>query len=74
MVISSQYISVPTAYAAFPYDIAEREPRELASLSINITQYTLFNDGGHFPAFEMPKELSNDVVKFAKTVIPNVVP
>ncbi|KAH7730307.1 Protein W01A11.1 [Aphelenchoides avenae] len=71
--LSRQYISVPTAYAAFPYDIAERVPRELASLSINITQYTLFNDGGHFAAFEMPKELSNDVIKFAKTVVPNVV-
>ncbi|KAH7718332.1 Protein W01A11.1 [Aphelenchoides avenae] len=67
--LGEQYVTVPTAYAAFPHDVAERLPRELAARGHNITQYTLFKDGGHFAAFEAPEELSNDVLRFAKSVV-----
>jgi hypothetical protein len=33
-------------------------------LAFNLTQMTIFPDGGHFAAFELPKELAKDVVKF----------
>ncbi|KAH7718331.1 Protein W01A11.1 [Aphelenchoides avenae] len=68
--LEEQYVTVPIAYAAFPHELADRPPRELAARGYNITRYTHFVDGGHFAAFEAPKELSNDVLKFAKAVVP----
>ena len=59
-------MTVPTAYAAFPYDLGGRQPIELSRQQYNITQYSLFDDGGHFAAFESPKVLAEDIFKFAK--------
>ncbi|CAK5022623.1 unnamed protein product [Meloidogyne enterolobii] len=63
-IFNSKYINIPTAYAAFPYDIGEVTPKELIQLNYNLTQMTIFTDGGHFAAFEMPKELANDILNF----------
>lgn len=60
----SSYVAVPTAYAAFPYDMGGVQPRELIQLNYNMTQMTIFPDGGHFAALEMPRELAGDVLKF----------
>nr|CAD2200368.1 unnamed protein product [Meloidogyne enterolobii] len=63
-IFNSKYVNIPTAYAAFPYDIGEVTPKELIQLNYNLTQMTIFTDGGHFAAFEMPKELANDILNF----------
>ena len=63
------FIGVPTAYAAFPYDLAKPVPRELMQLGMNLTQMTMYEDGGHFAAMEQPKVLAMDVLRFAKTLI-----
>jgi len=61
-----KYVATPTGYAALPHDIGERQPVEIVSEMFNVSQYTLFSDGGHFAAFEMPKELAKDIFDFAK--------
>ncbi|KAL3082866.1 hypothetical protein niasHS_010668 [Heterodera schachtii] len=61
-----KYVAVPTAYAAFPYDLGGVLPREMVSRQYNLTQMTLFEDGGHFAAFECPKELGEDIIRFAQ--------
>jgi len=63
-IFNSKYVNIPTAYAAFPYDIGGATPKELIQLNYNLTQMTIFSDGGHFAAFEMPKELANDILNF----------
>lgn len=66
-----KYVHVPTAYAAFRYDIwpNQRTPIELARLGYNITQYNLFPDCGHFAALECPQELSADILNFANRIV-----
>lgn len=34
----------------------------------NLTSYTEMKSGGHFAAFEEPKLLVDDIIKFAKTI------
>ncbi|KAL7073676.1 hypothetical protein ACQ4LE_007374 [Meloidogyne hapla] len=64
-IFNSKYINIPTGYAAFPYDLGGITPKELIQLNYNIKQMTIFSDGGHFAAFEMPKELAKDILNFA---------
>ncbi|KAI3422395.1 hypothetical protein GPALN_012913 [Globodera pallida] len=59
-----KYVRVPTAYAAFPHDLGGVQPRELVSRQFNLSQMTIFEDGGHFAALENPKELAEDIVRF----------
>ncbi|KAF7637346.1 Epoxide hydrolase [Meloidogyne graminicola] len=66
--LSSKYVPIPTGYAAFPHDLGEVAPKELMKLNYNLTHMTIFRDGGHFAALEMPKELANDIFNFAKTI------
>lgn len=55
---TKKYVSVPTGYAAFPHDLGERVPPEIFSLHYNTTLYTLMDKGGHFAAFQRPKDLA----------------
>lgn len=64
--MSSKYISVPTGYSAFANDLITPAPLEIAKQTYNITHFSMMNDGGHFAAFEMPKQLARDVFVFAK--------
>uniref|UniRef100_A0A0N4ZTA9 Epoxide hydrolase n=1 Tax=Parastrongyloides trichosuri TaxID=131310 RepID=A0A0N4ZTA9_PARTI len=68
MELTKRYVSVPTGYAAFPNDLADRTPYEIFALHYNVTSYTLMDDGGHFAAFQKPELLAKDVFKFIKTV------
>ncbi|CEF62958.1 Epoxide hydrolase 1 [Strongyloides ratti] len=65
---SKVYVSIPTGYASFPNDLGIRTPLEIFSLHYNTTHFTLMEDGGHFAAFQKPKELAYDIFKFVKTV------
>ncbi|KAI1696849.1 alpha/beta hydrolase fold domain-containing protein [Ditylenchus destructor] len=65
--LANQYMSVPCAYAGFKHDI--RQPVELLRHSMNVTHYTLFNDGGHFAALEAPRQLATDVFQFVQKVV-----
>jgi len=68
MAFADQYIEVPFAYAGFPHDLLGLVPIEILREGANVTHYALMKDGGHFAAFEAPKELSADVFKFAKVL------
>uniref|UniRef100_A0A915Q4U7 Epoxide hydrolase n=1 Tax=Setaria digitata TaxID=48799 RepID=A0A915Q4U7_9BILA len=63
----SPYITVPTGYAAFPEDLA-KQPEEIMRIMYNLTSYTEIKAGGHFAAFEEPKLLASDIIKFVKTI------
>lgn len=56
-------IRVPTGFAAFPREIV-RPPREWAERCYNVTRWTEMPRGGHFPAFEQPELLVEDVRAF----------
>jgi pimeloyl-ACP methyl ester carboxylesterase len=55
---------LPTAVAAFPYDIAV-PPREYAERSYRVVRYTRFDRGGHFAPHEEPELLARDLHEFA---------
>ncbi|VDO27460.1 unnamed protein product [Onchocerca flexuosa] len=61
------YINVPTGYASFPEDLIE-QPEEIMRTMYNVTSYTEMKVGGHFAAFEEPKLLADDIIKFIKTI------
>ncbi|KAI1694181.1 alpha/beta hydrolase fold domain-containing protein [Ditylenchus destructor] len=65
--LSNQYMSVPCAYAGFKHDLLQ--PVELLRHAMNVTQYTLFDDGGHFAALEAPRQLATDVFQFVQKVV-----
>ncbi|MFC5184888.1 epoxide hydrolase family protein [Actinomadura harenae] len=58
---------VPTAVAAFPYDIAV-PPREYAERTYRVVRYTRFDRGGHFAPHEEPESLARDLHEFATTL------
>ena len=63
---ANSFIRAPVGVASFPHDLGIRTPREICETVYNVTHYTLMKDGGHFAAFEMPKELAEDVFTFMK--------
>lgn len=56
-------ITVPTAIALFPKEIAT-PPREWAERAYNVQRWTPMPAGGHFAAMEKPKLLVDDVRAF----------
>jgi len=60
-------ISVPTAVASFPKELA-RPPREWVERTCNVTHWTDMKSGGHFAALEKPEELVNDIRSFGRTL------
>jgi pimeloyl-ACP methyl ester carboxylesterase len=56
-------IAVPTGIAAFPRELV-RPPREWAERVYDVTHWTSMPRGGHFPAFEQPALLVEDVRAF----------
>jgi len=62
-------VSVPTAVAVFPNDIA-RPVRAWAERVANIVRWTEFERGGHFPALEVPDLLAGDVRAFFRRLRP----
>ena len=66
---AQQYLKTPTGYAGFPNDFGVPMPREVVETAMNLTHYTLMEDGGHFPSLEVPKELAKDIFEFSKKVV-----
>lgn len=57
---ADDYVSVPTALAMWPLDLAFA-PRELAERLYNVRRYTVMPKGGHFPAWEVPNLYADDL-------------
>ena len=61
--IANQYIEVPTGVSAFPKELCML-PRSWVQTKANVVFWQEHNSGGHFAAYERPKELVEDLVKF----------
>ncbi len=57
-------VETPTAFAAFPADIAPAPPREWIERAFNLRQHTVMPSGGHFAALEEPELLVEDIRAF----------
>jgi pimeloyl-ACP methyl ester carboxylesterase len=59
-------VPVPSAFANFDNGCRSpgRAPRELAERYFNVTQWTDYPRGGHFPASEEPELLASDIREF----------
>jgi microsomal epoxide hydrolase len=60
-------VNVPTAGAIFPTELF-RPPRKWAEAWFDIQQWTVYDEGGHFAALEVPEVLVEDVRRFFRTV------
>jgi pimeloyl-ACP methyl ester carboxylesterase len=67
-----QTVIVPTGLAAFPDPVFPMPPRQVAQRSHNLVQYTEMPFGGHFPFYEAPELLIEDIRQFRKIVAPVV--
>jgi hypothetical protein len=56
--------STPTAFAAFNVKNVEKAMRQMVDPENKLEHWSNFNQGGHFPAMEVPDLLVNDVRKF----------
>ncbi len=67
-----QRVTVPTGLAAFPDPVFPMPPRQVAQRSHDVVQYTEMPHGGHFPFYEAPDLLIDDLRKFRQRVVPAV--
>lgn len=65
----SRRVEVPTALAAFPDPVFPMPPRAMAERSHNVVRYTIMANGGHFPFYEAPDLLVNDLRAFRRDVM-----
>ena len=63
-----QRVTVPTGLAAFPDPVFPMPPRPIAQRSHDVVQYTTMASGGHFPFYETPDLLVDDLRKFRERV------
>ncbi len=61
---AGQRIEIPTAFAAFPADLAPAPPREWIERAYNLRRHTQMPSGGHFAALEEPDLLVEDIRAF----------
>ncbi|MFI5000806.1 MAG: alpha/beta fold hydrolase, partial [Reyranellales bacterium] len=57
-------VETPTAFAAFPADLAPPPPREWIERCYNLRRHTIMPKGGHFAALEEPELLVEDIRAF----------
>ncbi|MGQ0582974.1 MAG: epoxide hydrolase family protein [Reyranella sp.] len=57
-------VEVPTAFAAFPADLAPAPPKEWIERAYNLRRHTILPSGGHFAALEEPRLLVEDIRAF----------
>ena len=67
-------VTVPTGLAAFPDPVFPMPPRRVAQLSHDVVQYTEMAEGGHFPFYEAPDLLVDDLREFLRCVVPSKSP
>ncbi|MEO7042033.1 MAG: epoxide hydrolase family protein [Gemmatimonadaceae bacterium] len=58
-----EMITVPTAFARFPFEIS-RPPRSWVERGYNLVRWTDMPRGGHFAALEAPELLAEDIEAF----------
>lgn len=63
-----QRVEVPTAFATFPDPVFAPPPRTFMEHSHNVVQWTTPEQGGHFPALEVPELYVEDLRRFARTL------
>ena len=57
-------VETPTAFAAFPADLAPPPPGEWIERAYNLRRHTAMPSGGHFAALEEPELLIDDIRAF----------
>ena len=67
---AGQRVEVPTALAAFRDPVFPMPPRATAEKSHNVTRYTTMAEGGHFPFYEAPNLLIDDLRAFRRDAMP----
>ena len=65
-------VEVPTALAAFRDPVFPMPPREVAQRSHEVVQYSEMPRGGHFPFFEAPELLVNDLRVFRRLTMRSI--
>jgi pimeloyl-ACP methyl ester carboxylesterase len=58
------YVDQPVGLAFFPKDLAGPPPRRLAERTLNVVRWTEMPGGGHFGAWERPREYAADLKNF----------
>src|SRR5262249_663756 len=57
-------VETPTAFAAFPADIAPAPPKQWIERAYDLRRHTVMAKGGHFAALEEPELLAHDIREF----------
>ena len=60
-------VIVPTAFAAFPYDVLP-VPKEWIERNYPLIMYTEMPRGGHFTALEQPKQYAENISQFMTAI------
>ena len=60
-------VTVPTAIAAFPYDVLP-VPRAWTERNYNVCMYTEMPRGGHFTALEQPEKFAESIIEFMNII------
>ena len=68
LVPTLERVTVPTAVAVFPADLAAPPPRSWVERRYHLVRYTLMPRGGHFAAHEEPELLADDITAFFRQV------
>lgn len=61
-------VYVPTGLAAFPHELVHTPHAWAKKVFKNIITYSYMPRGGHFAAFEEPKLLAQDIMRFVRKV------
>ena len=64
---ATNYVKTPTGVSAFPKELG-LVPRCWAEKYANVVFWHEHSSGGHFAAYEKPKELADDLIKFYNQV------
>lgn len=64
---ATHYVKAPTGVSAFPKELGVM-PRSWTETIANVVFWQEHSSGGHFAAYEKPKELVEDLVKFYRQV------
>ena len=62
-------INIPTGIAMFPKEMSEWPPNSYIERIFNVKQINKMEEGGHFPALEKPRLLTEDIRKFFKQIV-----
>jgi pimeloyl-ACP methyl ester carboxylesterase len=62
------FIKTPTAIAHFIHE-QPFPPRIFIARGYNVQRWTEFTEGGHFPAFEKPELMSEDIIAFFSKIV-----